>query len=159
VPGLVPVVLRRLRLAGRPVTWYPKIDDRTAVACIVAKRHTDKSDGVEQVTAVMVPVHTEVDGEKLRQVAAARHRLFEAARAIAPSGAGAGSQQDEGARGIADGARVLVDRALLEKEYFYLCAADTKAWVFVRRAEVRRARIPEVSILKESAAPKETTCV
>ncbi len=157
VPGLVPSVLRRLRLAGRPVTLYPKIDERTAVACIVAKRHTDKSDGAEQVTAVMVPVHAEVDGEKLRQAAAARHRLFEAARAIAPSGAGAaaGSQQTNGTNGLADGARVLVDRALLEKEYFYLCAADKKAWVFVRRAEVRRARIPEVSILRDAAPPKE----
>jgi hypothetical protein len=157
VPGLVPAVLRRLRLAGRPVTLYPKVDERTAVACIVAKRHTDTSDGAEQVTAIMVPVHADVDGEKLRQVAAARHRLFEAARAIAPSGASAGSQKDGGARGLADGARVLVDRALLEKEFFYLCAADTKAWVFVRRAEVRRARIPEVSVLKDTAAPKEIT--
>ncbi len=157
VPGLVSMVLRRLHLAGRPVTWYPKLDERTAVACIVAKRHTDKSDGAEQVTAVIIPVNVEVDGEKLRQVAAARHRLFEAARAIAPLGAGAGSQRDGGARGLADGARVLVDRALLEKEYFYLCAADTKAWVFVRRAEVRRARIPEVSILKDVIAPKENS--
>jgi hypothetical protein len=156
VPGLVPSVLRRLRLAGRPVTLYPKLDARTVNACIVAKRHVDKRDGTEQVTAVMVPVSAEVDGDKLRQVAAARQRLFETARSIAPSGAGAGPSVT-GARGLADNARVFVDRALLEKEQFYLCAASTRTWVFVRRAEVRRARVPEVSVLKDAPVQKEDT--
>jgi hypothetical protein len=158
VPGLVPSVLRRLRLAGRPVTLYPKLDARTVNACIVAKRHVDKRDGTEQVTAVMVPVNAEVDGDKLRQVAAARQRLFETARSIAPSGAGTGLSVI-GARGLADNARVFVDRALLEKEQFYLCAANTRTWVFVRRAEVRRARVPEVSVLKDAAVQKENTGV
>lgn len=157
VPGLVAAVLRRLHLAGRPVTWYPRLDERTAVACIMAKRHADKRDGSEQVTAVLVPLHTEVDGEKLRQVAAARHRLSETARSIASAGTDLEPRPVGNDRGPAENLRVLVERALLEKEFFYLCAADERAWVFVRRAEVRRARIPEVSVLKEPTAPKGST--
>ncbi|MEX2682716.1 MAG: hypothetical protein Q6373_014030 [Candidatus Sigynarchaeota archaeon] len=154
VPGLVPAVLRRLHLAGRLVTLYPKIDERTAVACIMTKRHVNKNDGAEQVTAVMIPVDAEVDVEKLRQVAAARHRLSGTARSIAPANADAASRLAGGACDLATGTRVLVDRALLEKENFYICAAEKNTWVFVRRAEVRRARIPEVSVLKEAAATK-----
>ncbi len=132
---------------------YPRLDERTAVACIVAKRYADKSNGAEQVTAVMVPVHAEVDGEKLRQVAAARHRLSETARSIAPSMTVV-EQRASGTRDLPASIRVLVDRALLEKENFYLCTSDKYKWVFVRRAEVRRAHIPEVSVLKDAAATK-----
>ncbi|MBN2152451.1 MAG: hypothetical protein JW839_13445 [Candidatus Lokiarchaeota archaeon] len=155
VPGLVPAVLRRLRLAGRPVTLYPRLDSRTAVACIVAKRHADRRGGAEQVTAVIVPANAEVDAEKLRQVAAARHRLSETARSISLAMPGAEPQRVDGDQGLADGARVLVERELLEKEFFYLCAEGKKTWVFVRRAEVRRARVPEVSVLKGGRATGE----
>ena len=157
LPGLVPAVLRRLHLAGRLVTLYPKLDERTAVACIMTKRHVDKNEGAEQVTAVMVPVNAEVDGEKLRQVAAARQRLSGTARSIVPANSVTAPRPSGDARELAAGARVLVDRALLDWENFYLCTAEKNIWVFIRRAEVRRARVPEVSVLKDTAAQKSAS--
>lgn len=149
VPGLVPAVLRRLRLSARPATLHPRVDRRTGTACIVTRRHVDKHDGTEQVTAVLVPAGAAIDDEKLRQVAAARHRLIGTARSIAPAGASLARSGMPGAMpGIAESVRVLVDRSLLEPEQFYLCAEREGAWIFVRRAEVRRARVPEVSVVK-----------